>query len=214
MKKIIIIIILLQAYVYSQDFLTYTKKQVTGKQVYITVKLVNLSNNTKYLQTTYWEVYGTIDSSDILFGYPDEDCKINRIEFYPKNSIFRYNGEKHDYPIYKYLPRFIKILPNDTLNINIELSKIFSKAIDIKSFSFNVLFLYINQNNYDLMKNHFNIEKDETVLEKTIAHKEFNIPIFNESTLYEWLTSDISVPISESQYIRDLLDKQLIVKIE
>jgi hypothetical protein len=214
MTKIIIIIILLQVQIYSQDFLTHTKKQIIGKHIYITIKLVNLSTNTKYLQTTYWEVYGTIDSSDILFGYPDDDCKINRIEFYPKNSIFRYNGEKHNYPKYKHLPKFIEILPQDTLNLNIELSKIFSKAIDIKSFSFNILLLYINQNKYDLLKNHFNIKKDEILLEKAFTQKEVNIPIFNESVPYKWLTSDISVPISEQQYIRDLLDKQLIIKIE
>lgn len=201
-------------HIYSQDFITHTKKQIVGKHIYITVKLVNLSDDTKYLQTTYWEVYGAIDSSDVLFGYPDDDCKINRIEFYPRNSIFRYNGEKHNYPIYQHLPKFIEILPKDTLSINIELSKIFSKAIDIKLFSFNILLLYINQNKYDLMKNHFNIKKDEILLEKAKTQKEVNIHVLNESAPYKWIASDISVPISESQYIRDLMDKQLIIKIE
>jgi|GEM_PF-3096225 hypothetical protein len=200
MNKMLIIAIMFSSYCLGQDLTATAKRTNIENVVYIDVTIANHSPENKYLQLSFWEVDGVIDSLDYLFGAADSDYIVNKISFWPKYLISKslpcMPGDKGGFPRYKNYPLFALVPTNDSIKIEIELSRILSKAVENGEYIFGCDFPYINSKNFESLIKHFNISGKDILYSKKIL-----VNITYEKTPYEWISSEKKIENIDNDFI-------------
>jgi len=178
----------------------------------IVIVVRNYRNEEIFVLVSHWEIDGLFNDKDYLVGFPSDSYIVNRIHFFPrtmkKGDRINFIGEKSDFPTYRKFPKVVRLKPQKSQKIIIELGKTIMDTHDIAKYWFNCQISFAYAKEWRKLESMLGKEINKAVTE--VEKFPITIKLVEYRKPYIFSLSDIEIDSVFSTQIHEVFDNFIV----